>query len=385
MASALKKAAEAAGIAAQPTSAMPPVEKAPEIVSAAPHSISSGSAAAPAPAKEKLPVVAPPPAPVVETPAELEQEKAEAAFSSAHNESSPTESHAPSFSMGAPAVDEEEAPNSKKAIIILAIVAILASMAGYLAWKNMSDKSPAKAPAPQVQAPATSSIQPSPATPSPAVNDTVTSPATVSANSVSAAPEPAAPIASTKPSLKMIAKDSTKSLATAAAAPAPSSNESPAPSPAAPALVVHNEGSRPASKAGATDSESAPSASALGLTANADPNALSAIGNAPAAVPKATNQVIRVSQGVSEGLILKKVAPRYPAQALSMRLEGSVQMQATVSKDGSITNVKVLNGDALLARSAVEAVKQWKYKPYYLDGEPVEIQTQITINFKLPR
>ena len=59
-------------------------------------------------------------------------------------------------------------------------------------------------------------------------------------------------------------------------------------------------------------------------------------------------------------------------------------MQANISKTGTITGVKQLSGDAILGRSAIEAVQQWKYKPYFLNGEPVEIQTQITVNFKLP-
>jgi protein TonB len=58
---------------------------------------------------------------------------------------------------------------------------------------------------------------------------------------------------------------------------------------------------------------------------------------------------------------------------------------ATLSKNGDITAVKTLNGDKQLAQAATTAVKQWKYKPYLLNGEPVEIQTQITVNFKLPR
>ena len=59
-------------------------------------------------------------------------------------------------------------------------------------------------------------------------------------------------------------------------------------------------------------------------------------------------------------------------------------MEATINKEGSIANLKVVNGDPVLARAATEAVRQWRYKPYYLNGEPVEIQTQITVNFKLP-
>ena len=67
-----------------------------------------------------------------------------------------------------------------------------------------------------------------------------------------------------------------------------------------------------------------------------------------------------------------------------MRLQGAVQLQAAIGKDGSITAVKVLKGDSILARSAVIAVKQWKYKPYFLNGEPVAVETEVTVNFKLP-
>jgi periplasmic protein TonB len=70
---------------------------------------------------------------------------------------------------------------------------------------------------------------------------------------------------------------------------------------------------------------------------------------------------------------------------LRLKIEGAVQLLATISKTGSISTVKVLSGDTNLARAAVDAVKQWKYKPYLLDGAPVEIQTQITVNFKLPK
>jgi protein TonB len=59
-----------------------------------------------------------------------------------------------------------------------------------------------------------------------------------------------------------------------------------------------------------------------------------------------------------------------------------VQIEATIDKEGKVTNLKVLRGDPVLAHAALEAVRQWRYKPYYLDGEPVEIETQITVNFK---
>jgi TonB family protein len=95
-------------------------------------------------------------------------------------------------------------------------------------------------------------------------------------------------------------------------------------------------------------------------------------------------QSLVVSQGVSQGLLIKKVQPTYPPAALRLHLEGAVQLMTTVSAAGKITAVKAMSGEPLLAKAAVDAVRQWKYKPYLLNGEPVEVQTQITINFKLP-
>ena len=96
-------------------------------------------------------------------------------------------------------------------------------------------------------------------------------------------------------------------------------------------------------------------------------------------------QDLHVSQGVSRGLLVKEVQPAYPASARQMRIEGAVELLATISKNGDISAVKILDGNAQLAHAAVDAVKQWKYKPYLLNGEPVEIQTQVTVKFKLPR
>lgn len=100
--------------------------------------------------------------------------------------------------------------------------------------------------------------------------------------------------------------------------------------------------------------------------------------------PKPILQTINISQGVSQGLLIKKVQPSYPRNALTLRIEGAVELMATISKSGDITHIKILSGDAQLTKAATDAVKQWKYKPYLLNGEPVEIQTQVTINFKLP-
>ena len=90
----------------------------------------------------------------------------------------------------------------------------------------------------------------------------------------------------------------------------------------------------------------------------------------------------RISQGVAQGLLTKRVQPVYPPQAVAMHLQGAVQLLATISKDGNVTNLKQVAGDPVLGHAAMDAVKQWKYKPYLLNGEPLEIQTEITVNFK---
>jgi periplasmic protein TonB len=108
------------------------------------------------------------------------------------------------------------------------------------------------------------------------------------------------------------------------------------------------------------------------------------INSTPIAVPKvATPQRVRVSQGVTQGLLLRKIQPNYPPLARQARIQGSVLLQAEISKDGSIQNLRLISGHPMLAPAAIEAVKQWKYKPYILNGEPVEVETQITVNFTL--
>ena len=110
----------------------------------------------------------------------------------------------------------------------------------------------------------------------------------------------------------------------------------------------------------------------------------SVISSTPTAVPKvATPSRIRVSQGVSQGLLIHQVRPTYPALARQARIQGTVVLQAVIGKDGSIQNLKVVSGHPMLAPAALEAVKQWKYKPYYLNGEPVEVDTTINVNFTL--
>ncbi len=108
------------------------------------------------------------------------------------------------------------------------------------------------------------------------------------------------------------------------------------------------------------------------------------ISSTPVAVPKvATPQRVRVSQGVTQGLLIRKVQPNYPPLARQARIQGTVLLAAEISKDGNIENLRLISGHPMLAPAAIEAVKQWRYKPYILNGEPVEVETQITVNFTL--
>jgi len=108
------------------------------------------------------------------------------------------------------------------------------------------------------------------------------------------------------------------------------------------------------------------------------------ISSTPVAVPKvATPQRVRVSLGVSQGLLVKRVQPNYPPLARQARIQGTVLLQAEISKDGTIENLRLISGHPMLAPAAIEAVKQWRYRPYMLNGEPVAVETQVQVNFTL--
>jgi periplasmic protein TonB len=101
-------------------------------------------------------------------------------------------------------------------------------------------------------------------------------------------------------------------------------------------------------------------------------------------MPKiAAPQRVRVSQGVTEGLLIRKLQPTYPPLAKTARIQGDVVLNAVISKNGAIENLRVMSGHPMLVTSALDAVKQWKYKPYILNGEPVEVETTITVKFTL--
>jgi periplasmic protein TonB len=116
------------------------------------------------------------------------------------------------------------------------------------------------------------------------------------------------------------------------------------------------------------------------------------IGSVPTAAPPppkkeepkpAAPQRIRVGGNVQAANLIRKVTPTYPALAKQARVQGVVRFQAIIGKDGTIQNLQLVSGHPLLVPTATEAVKQWLYKPTLLNGEPVEVITQIDVNFTL--
>ena len=94
-------------------------------------------------------------------------------------------------------------------------------------------------------------------------------------------------------------------------------------------------------------------------------------------------QRVRVSSGVVSGLLIRKVQPNYPPLAKQARIQGDVILQAEINKEGDVVNLELISGHPMLAPAAIDAVKQWKYRPYSLYGNPVAVQTQIIVNFSL--
>jgi len=92
---------------------------------------------------------------------------------------------------------------------------------------------------------------------------------------------------------------------------------------------------------------------------------------------------VRVSGLVVEGMLVDKRMPVYPAIAKATRTEGTVVLQATISRSGTIENLRVASGPGLLQQAALDAVRTWRYRPYLLNGEPVEVETTVNVVFKL--
>jgi protein TonB len=112
----------------------------------------------------------------------------------------------------------------------------------------------------------------------------------------------------------------------------------------------------------------------------------SVISSSNAAVPKfvpVTPQRIRISQGVTRGLLVHREEPAYPPLARAARVQGEVILSAVIDGNGQIQNLQLVSGHPMLVPAAIAAVKLWRYKPYLLNGQPVEVETTITVIFSL--
>ena len=281
---------------------------------------------------------------------------------------------APTFTFGGTMSDDAQpASGGSKKLIVAAVAIVLIAAGSYAAWMHWgrsNDSSPVQEQV--VESPAKTSTA-APAAVSQAPSPTPVTPTTTSAEKAPAHPSKGASTTDTsKPSPS--AAPVSKPPATEAVTEATEEDAEP--------IVIKTNTHKPVAKVASVD------APALSMTAVAPagnggglPNLLDSPSNAPAPVL----QALKVSQGVSQGLLVRQVQPKYPTNSLRLRVEGSVELLATISQSGNIAAVKILTGDKELAHAAADAVKQWKYKPYLLNGSPVEIQTQITVNFKLPK
>jgi protein TonB len=329
-----------------------------------------GSAAAPAPAKE---VKAPP-----------AKEHKVVASEPAANSMSGYVGNAPSFS----AFDEEDSEGSGggKKFLFAAVVILALAALGYVGYGKFAKPGSAPASQPASSQPMSTpqnSVQPAPLAP---VSSPATAPsASTSGSASSATPTSAPKTTKTAPLEKPSAGTSNSPVASPVTSPVTTitlDSEPVTKKPASAPIVVKSNATGTKTRAQIASEESAPQLPSSATDASANDSNLSSLVSVPSSLPKPSLATIKVSQGVSQGLVIKRVQPKYPPAALAVRAQGTVQIEATISKDGTVTNVKVLSGDAVLAHAAVEAVRQWRYKPYYLDGQPVEIETQISVNFK---
>lgn len=290
---------------------------------------------------------------------------------------------APSFTFGGANADSEPGAGGGKKVLIGMAAALLVAAGIYVGWTQFQPKAntPSDSPTPSAAQSVPQNNMHAAASPKPTPSSMSTSP------SAHLAPQPSTFEGAQEGDQQALRKGSAgqpspgSKKALAESGSAVEKPESAAPADAEP-IVVKRGSSIPAQRKSTLD---APAPSILGIAAPGSGGTLSNLIPNEENSTKPVLQALNVSQGVSQGLLIKKVQPNYPPSALRMHLEGSVQLLATIAKTGNITSVKVLSGEPMLAKAALDAVKQWKYKPYYLNGEPVEIQTQVTVNFKLPR
>jgi protein TonB len=260
---------------------------------------------------------------------------------------------------------------SKKGLLAVLAIALIAA-AGYFAWTQwQSWKKPAGVPVVVPVRPATPPAPPAQTLVKPDASSALAPsaqslssqlPPSASAPASSSAPATVPAVGETKPHPKKELNSSDP--------PAPTAN--PAKTKTKSSILM------PAKAKPAQLDADAPSINTIVASNNPSlPNL--ALGAARAPTP-----VLASKSGFTQGVLIKQVPPQYPSKAMQMNIDGSVQLLATVSKKGDVSAVKILSGNAALSAAASDAVRQWKYKPFLLNGDPVEIQVPVTVKFKLP-
>jgi TonB family protein len=129
-------------------------------------------------------------------------------------------------------------------------------------------------------------------------------------------------------------------------------------------------------------------AAAQSPTPAPSPSAASSAAESPQVAPTPDAQArplkLRISQSVAEANLLKRVQPEYPAEAKAKRIEGDVVLKVTINIKGEIEKATLFEGESVLGQAALDAVKKWKYKPFLLNGQPVNVETTVKISFHLP-
>ena len=97
----------------------------------------------------------------------------------------------------------------------------------------------------------------------------------------------------------------------------------------------------------------------------------------------ARNERLQISAPVQQAMLIRRVEPVYPPLGMQLRREGRVELHAIISTDGSIQSLEVITGDPLFIQSALSAVREWRYRPTILDGQPIEVDTHITVVYTL--
>ncbi len=130
---------------------------------------------------------------------------------------------------------------------------------------------------------------------------------------------------------------------------------------------------------------SAPIAPPVVVTVN--PSQMMPVSTPPPPAPSSETfaEPVRVSEEIQRSLLIRSVNPNYPAEAIPQKLRGPVILQATIGRDGSVEDLKIVRGYFVLGKAAIAAVKQWQFKPYTLNGKPARTQTVITVNFNSPQ